>query len=170
MARRLRARLAGESGITIVEMTICAALLVGVVIATVGLLDSSRETITSAERGQVAVQRAEQELERLRTIPFAKLELASVTGGSTYDFNGAAAGGVESVVVTPAGTANPDAVAPRRAWSDGRLSGNLDVFVTSASADGKLKRATVAVSVTGDAAPRRAVVLSTLVSQQAGAR
>ena len=184
MARRLRALLVGESGITIVEMTMCAALLVGVVVATVGVLDSSREAVTSAERQEVAVHRGEQELERLRAIPFARLELTSapatsadpadprfyVRPGPAYDFNGAAAGGEESLVVTPSGTTNPDAVATRRPWSDGRLSGTLDVFVTAAAADGKLKRAIVTVTVTGDHAPRRPVVLSTLVSQQAGAR
>jgi hypothetical protein len=165
---------------TIVEVMVAATLLAGGIIGALTALDGSRKLNGTSERKEIAIHRGQQELERVRTIPFAQLELASapatsadptdarfhVSGGTHYDWDhSSAANPLEPLAISADPAANPDAIVSRRSWSDGRHSGTLDTFVTAV--DPKLKRVTVAVKVGGGQQPRRPVVVSTLVSQAA---
>lgn len=177
IARALRA----EDGMTLIEVMVAASILVGGLVATFMVLDGSRELATVSERKEVMVHRAEDELERIRAIPYAALELTALPGaatagdlydpragvsGSTYDWDqSSATNPAEPLVVKDPAATNPDAVTPRTSWTDGRYGGTLDVFVTNAGTD--LKRVTVAVRLNGSEEPRRPILLSTFVSRQA---
>jgi Tfp pilus assembly protein PilV len=173
----MRSRLRREDGFTLIEGLVAALVLVTGLLGTLTALDGSRQLTTTAERQTIATHRAEQQIERIRAIPFASLELASAPGtstdpndprsgvsGTSYDWDRqSASNALEALAIKPAAATNPDAIAPRTTWSDGRYSGTLDTFVTTVIAD-KLKRVTVAVKLDGTARPRTPIYVTTLAS------
>lgn len=175
-----RDELRAEEGMSMVEAMVAIAVLIVGLLATFVVLDGSRELTTVSERKQVAVHRAEDQLERLKTISFARLELAATpvcptpcpandpraqVSGTNYDWDASSTTNPVEPLVVVGATPNPDAVTSRTTWSDGRFTGTLDVFVTTAGTD--LKRVTVAVRINGAGEPQRPILLSTLVSKQA---
>ena len=166
-----------------VEAMVAAAVLLGGLLSTFLVLDGSRDLTTVSERKEVAVHRAERELERVQAIPYAQLELAAqptaatpgdaldpraLVSGTNYDWDlTSATNPLEALVIKAPAATNPDAITSRQTWSDGRMSGTLDTFVTTAATG--LKRVTVAVRLDGTQRPRSPIYMSTLVSQQAGA-
>ena len=168
---------------TIVEAMVAALVLAAGMLGTFVVLDGSNRHATVSERKEVAVHRAEDELERVRSIPYATLELAEtpacdtpcpdaddprshIVAGSpaTYDWDwDSTTNAAEPFVVKDPLATNADAIVSRRPWTDGRFSGTLDTFVTTAATD--LKRVTIAVRLNGAQAPRRPIVLSTLVAR-----
>ena len=176
-------RAGGEEGMTIVEAMVAALVLAVGMLGTFVVLDGSNRHATVSERKEVAVHRAEDELERVQSIPFATLELADTPTCSapcadtddprrhivpgppaTYDWDwDSATNAAEPLVIKAPAAVNADAIVSRRPWSDGRFSGTLDTFVTTAATD--LKRVTIAVRLDGSQAPRRPIVLSTLVAR-----
>ena len=175
-----RSDLRAEDGMSMVEAMVAIAVLIVGLLATFVVLDGSRELTTVSERKQVAVHRAEDQLERLKTISFARLELVSApvcpapcsaddpraqVTGTNYDWDASSATNAVEPLVVVGATPNPDAITSHTTWSDGRFAGTLDVFVTTAGTD--LKRVTVAVKLDGASEPRRPILLSTLVSRQA---
>lgn len=173
-----------EDGMGMIEAMTAVAVLLGALLATFTVLDSSRDLVTVSERKEAAVHRAETKLEQLRTIHFASLELASapgspaagdandprswVGGGSppSFDWDRSSTTNANEPLVVRT-TVNPDAVTSRETWSDGTFSGTIDSFVSTAGSG--LKRVTVAVRLNGTQKPRTPIVVSTLISQQAGA-
>jgi hypothetical protein len=179
----LRRRAAAEDGMSIIEAMVAAALLLTGVVATLTVLDGSRMLVSTSERTEAAVHRGQQQLERAKAVPFASLELSAAPGASTgpddpraavvagspprYDWDlGSGANATEPLDIKAPAATNPDALAPRDTFDDGRISGTIDTFVTDVATD--LKRVTVAVLLNGNRPPRRAVYVSTLVSPQAG--
>jgi Tfp pilus assembly protein PilV len=176
-SRAVLDRLRAEEGFGMIEALSAAMVLLVGIVSTFLVLDGSRKLTTVSERKEVAVHRAQSELERIRAIPFAQLELdtapsAPVAGdtldprlqvsGSDYDWDAASpSNALEPLVIRSA--ANPDAIAPRQAWTDGRVSGTLDTFVTTSAAG--LKRVTVAVRLDGTEPPRAPILLATLITQ-----
>jgi type II secretory pathway pseudopilin PulG len=173
-----------EDGMGMIEAMTAVAVLLGALLATFTVLDGSRDLVTVSERKEAAVHRAETKLEQLRTIPFATLELASAPGAPTVgDANDprswVGAGSPPSFDWDRSSTTNPNeplvirtavnpaAVTPRETWTDGAFSGTVDTFVSTAGSG--LKRITVAVRLNGAEKPRAPIVVSTLISQQAGA-
>ena len=179
MARSLRRTLAGEAGMGLVEALVAATILLGGILATLSVIDSSRSLGTVNERKQTAIHRAEQQLEKARAIPYAQLELKDapvfsataddprqhvVTGPPLkYDWDQTTpTTNAEALVVNTASTQN---LYTHEACDCGRYSGWVDTFVTQVGTD--LKRVTVAVKLDGATAPRKATLVSTLISRQA---
>jgi Tfp pilus assembly protein PilV len=166
-----------EDGLSIVEVMVAALVLVGAIAGCLVALDGARSLTTTSERQEVAVHRAQQELERIKAIPFANLGLEALpqrTGGSgdarhyvspnglQYDWNHTTGSNPDEAIVL---STSADRITSHREWNDGRYSGMLDVFVTTV--DSRLKRVTVAVKLDGQEEPRNAIVVSTLVSAAA---
>jgi Tfp pilus assembly protein PilV len=174
--------LSGEAGMTIVEVLVAAAILVGGLVAALSVFAGSSRNVTTSERKEIAVHQGERELERLRVIAFDQLALAGTPGAATdahdprahvvagtpprYDWDWASADNATEPLVIASSPSAPDATPPRRTWSEGRFTGTTDVFITSV--DARLKRVLVAVRLDGDQAPRRATVLSTLIAKPPG--
>ena len=66
-----------ERGFTLIEvLAACAVISIGVA-STLKTFGATGRTVTRSERTQVAIQRAQSELDRMRTIPYGELALTS---------------------------------------------------------------------------------------------
>ncbi len=75
MLRGLDRRAGKQGGFTLVEVTVAGALLVIGILGGISVFDSSRRESATGERQQVAALQAQEELERLRDVPYSELEL-----------------------------------------------------------------------------------------------
>jgi prepilin-type N-terminal cleavage/methylation domain-containing protein len=186
MSRRLRriSRVGSDQrGFTLIELLIAALIVVIGLMAMMATLDSSRTLVSTAERNEAATHEAEQEMERLFAMPYAELGTATAPGTSTdethprywvqtgnkYRWNQSSASEDENLVFGGSYTMTPNAN-----WTDGegRLSGEVWRFVTDVydpnvvqtPTDGAdAKRITVAVTIDGDDAPTKPIILSSIV-------
>jgi|RhiMetdeSRZDD1v2_1073273.scaffolds.fasta_scaffold10334_10 prepilin-type N-terminal cleavage/methylation domain-containing protein len=72
-----------EHGFTLVEvLAACAVISIGVA-ATLRIFGASGRTVLRSERTEVAVQRAQGELDEMRTIPYAQLALTTLPNASS---------------------------------------------------------------------------------------
>jgi Tfp pilus assembly protein PilE len=89
-AVRMRPELSAEHGVTLVETLISAAILVVVVIAVLASLDASAHTAAINRSRTVAASLAENDLERMRSLPAATLstftgeEVERTVGAAKY--------------------------------------------------------------------------------------
>lgn len=72
-----------ESGFTIIEVVVAVFVLVMAALATFGLLSSATKNTERAKATQVALDRAQQEIEALRNIPYAKLAMTAAGAHSS---------------------------------------------------------------------------------------
>lgn len=157
----MRSRLNSEDGFTLVELLAsCLLLLVGI-LGVVATLDTSRTAISTAEVRETAAHRAERELERIRTLPWAQLGLAGSPSPQTM---GAAASGPSEQVVTGG------SVKPTEPFDDGRMRGEIHVLITTyddphVAAPVDARRVVVSVVPTGAWKLPRPVVASTVVAK-----
>ena len=178
MFRRARA----ERGFTLIELLIAATIAAIGVMAMMATLDSSRRMVTSAERNEAATHEAEQEMERLMSLPYAEVGTTTapatstdeedprfwVQAGNTYRWNHSSTTQDENLVIGGTST-----VPLMSTWTDGesRLSGEVWRFVTQVYDPDLVqtpdvpdaKRVTVAVTVDGDLPPTEPVLLTTIV-------
>ena len=175
-----------EEGFTLVEVLL-ACLIAGTgLLATVVTFDTSRDLVSFAEKKEAMVHVGEREIERILTLDYEKVALDSapppapdpadpgyyVQAGPSYRWNQRADAQpphTEPLVIDPAG----EIPAASTSWSDGRLSGRVERFVTwvDDATCGSLcagtqdyKRVTVAVTVNGRGGPTKPILLSTLVT------
>jgi prepilin-type N-terminal cleavage/methylation domain-containing protein len=168
-------RLRGEDGFTLIELLAALSILAVGILGVVATLDKTRDVVTTSEVRGTAVHRAERELERLRALPYDQLALASLptasasqadpafyVQGSQYQWDPA-----DATRVAPLITGG--ALAPRTTWTDGRMSGTLQVYVTNfvdtIPGTAQAKRVIVGVTVNGRWALSRPTVVSTVVHQ-----
>jgi type II secretory pathway pseudopilin PulG len=78
----LRTRLRREEGISLIEALVAAMLVVLVGLAVLAAFDTSKRASFRAEQSQVASDRAQQELEAIRRLPYAEVALTSQPGSS----------------------------------------------------------------------------------------
>ena len=190
---RLRRRLRGERGFTLVELMMAAMIAAIGVGAVTTVLTGSRELVSDAERGTAAAHVAEREMERALSKPYGNLALKQAPGTSTdpknprfhvaplppsgwsYKWEQTAPTAQSRVLVDPA-TGALDAETP---WNDGRLKGTVYRFVTVYDdsevtnegpgaqppllPDGEGKRITVVVTVEGGQRERKPVLLNSVV-------
>ena len=177
--RRLARVRADQRGFTLIELLIAALICVIGLMAMMATLDSSRTLVTTAERNEAATHEAEQEMERLFAMPYAQLGTATapatsadqtdprhwVQTGNRYRWNQSSTSQDENLVFGGSYTMTPSAN-----WTDGesRLSGTVWRFVThyddpSVAGTTNAKRITVAVTIDGDQAPTKPIVLSSIV-------
>jgi hypothetical protein len=82
-----RAALADESGLTIIEVLVASIVLVLGAAATFGILGAAAKNSQRARSTQVALDLAQEELERLHAIPYENLALSSMPSASTNELN-----------------------------------------------------------------------------------
>jgi prepilin-type N-terminal cleavage/methylation domain-containing protein len=182
-----RAALAREDGFTLIELMVAVMVLAVGLIALVTSFDHSRDLVSVAEKTEVASHRAEQELERILSMPYAGVAHATtpassgdsadpafyVSGGSYQYDQGSTGPQSETLAVATGGTV----AASVSSWTDSetRLTGQIQSFVTwtgdyctTADRARCAKRVTVAVTVGGPRPLRRHVVMSTVMTSPVG--
>ena len=165
----------GEEGFTLIELLAALSILLVGILGVAATLQKTREAVSIAEVRETAVYRAEREIERLRSLPYASLALASMPAsspdqsdpafyvqGTQYQWDSGNAASVAPLVTG-------GAIAPRTTWTDGRLSGTLQVYVTTfvdtVAGTPQAKRLIVGVTVNGRYALNRPTIVSTVVHQ-----
>src|SRR6476620_5138468 len=81
--RSIRRRASSERGFTLIEILIAMALVSIGVVATIGVMGSSGRATVRAQRGEVALQQAQAEVDSLSTLPYGQIALTSTPSGST---------------------------------------------------------------------------------------
>lgn len=83
----MRARAIEEGGFTIVEVLVAIFIVSMAAVVTFGLLADATRNVERASANQIAVDFAEQEMERLRSEPDELLAMTTVPGHSTNSFS-----------------------------------------------------------------------------------
>jgi prepilin-type N-terminal cleavage/methylation domain-containing protein len=183
----MRGALAREDGFTLIELMVAIMVLAVGLIALVTSFDHSRDLVSVAEKTEVASHRAEQELERILSLPYASVahattpassgdsaDPASFVSGSSYQYDQGATGPQSETLAVATGGSIPAAVAT---WTDSetRLTGQIQSFITwtgdyctAADRTRCAKRVTVAVTVGGPRPLRRPVLISTVMTSPMG--
>jgi prepilin-type N-terminal cleavage/methylation domain-containing protein len=186
MARRLLQRVRrDERGFTLMELLVATLLTAIGITAVVATLDFSRASTTSAEKTETAVHQAQRAIENVVSLDYDDIGLnAAVTyvndprdpryyvrsNGASYQWDKADTTKVEGLV-------GAGALAPSSTWqgvSNGgtRFSGTVWRFVTwyydpllvqAGTDQPDAKRVIVAVTVNGEAEPRKPFFVSTMV-------
>jgi type II secretory pathway pseudopilin PulG len=183
------ADLSREDGLGIIEVLVAAIVLIIALLAAVAAIDGSRTLVNTSERKEAAANEAERALEQLESLPYASAGLTAAPGTSTnpddprvhvqpgtpasFRWNIAETPAKYESIVTEGGTISPIPLT----WSnpDGRLKGTIHRFVTwvddsatpAPTATKDYKRLTVAVTVDGDAPPRKPIFLTSLMRNPA---
>lgn len=179
-----------ERGIGMLELIVAVFLITVGILAFAGTIDVSRGLTNQSEVKEVAIHRAQREVERIQSLGFKKLAHPT---GTSFSLTGdplasRIVSGAEprfkwnrknDAVSEPLVTGADGSVSlGPTAWSDGRFSGNVYRFVTwadDAACAGLLtsplcpnsrnyKRVTVVVTIKGLADPLKPVWFSALVS------
>jgi prepilin-type N-terminal cleavage/methylation domain-containing protein len=183
MVERLRRLGREEGGFTLLEVMIASLILVIGVLAVIGVFDSSRRLTTVSEKEEVVAHRAEAELERIQSMPFAAVALAAtpshatdsadpdfyVTAGAppTYRWDQGSSGPKTDPLVVDGANGQVSHLAT---WNDGqsRLSGSIYRYVTAVN-DGcctgsnYARRVTIAVTVNSGGGLAKPILLSSIV-------
>jgi type II secretory pathway pseudopilin PulG len=172
-----------SEGFTVVEVVVAVLLLSVGILATVSVLDGSRNLTAVAQKENTAAQVGQQEMERLLGLGYAKIGLTStpirssdpanpnfyVTTGGLFQWDRTTATRTESFC----GPANCPGglVGPPEDWSAGTLKGQIHRYVTwsddlcaNCPTTTDYKRVTVVLTMAGPNAPKRPIVVSTIVA------
>lgn len=183
--REVRAR-DGESGFTLVEVAVAGALMAIGLLGLLSVLDTSRDLVSSSERWEAALHRAELELERTRALGYQFVALPAAPASSSdpndplfhvqsgpppgyrWDHSSSTAPYDPLVVDSTACAGSPTpCLEEQTTFQDGRLTGTVHRFVTwvddpDLAGTTDMKRVTIAVTI--DQGPsQRPAVLSTIV-------
>jgi Tfp pilus assembly protein PilV len=171
----------GESGMTVVEVLVASLLLAVGILSTYSVLIGSRALTSTSEKLQSATHVGQKELETMQSLGWAALAHPAVpaSGPAPHTVTSVSSvwqyhwksGSYEPVAVNAAAGAVSATATP---WSDGRLGGTVRRFVSlvddpaTATVNPDYKRLTVVVSVNGQDAPVKPVVISTLAVEKLG--
>ncbi|MCA1690024.1 MAG: hypothetical protein LC720_06195 [Actinobacteria bacterium] len=178
----------GESGFTLVELLVAILLVVVGITALIGVFDAARRLSVVAERRTTMIHRAQLELERIESLPFAQAAMQAwplpthSTDPAQPDYY--VPTGPAAVFQYDRGSPTTESLAidatngtlsfTPTPWSDGRLSGSVYVFVTWTSdpncvggticpASADYRRVTVEVTLNGAASASRPAIVSSLI-------
>lgn len=103
----------GEDGFTLVELLVAASILIVGVATTFAVFDSARKLSLVSERQTTMVHLAQQELERVKSLPYAQIGLTSTSSSwsstpSDYTYVSNPTGGCPSTSSGAAPTYQPD--------------------------------------------------------------
>jgi prepilin-type N-terminal cleavage/methylation domain-containing protein len=184
-SREVRRSLVAEDGFTLFELLMAITVMAVGLVALVGSIDGSRDLVGVAEKTEVASHRAERELERILSAPYASVAHAAApihstdttspalyVTGTSYQYDQGSTAPSETLAVVAGGTVLNTA----GDWTDSetRLRGRIQSFITwtgdycpsGTPADPTLcaKRVTVAVTVDGNRPLKRPVLISTIMT------
>ena len=166
-------RLRDDRGLTMIELMVAATICAVGIIATIGVLDTSRQVSVEAEFREAMAHHGEREIERIMELPWTEFAHTSAPAGSpdpnnpasnvsgnTYKYDASNPSAIETFVIDPAG----QVASTSEVWEDdhNRLSGRVYRFVTQVNANAR--RITVVVTGTGANAPA-AVLISSIKTQ-----
>jgi Tfp pilus assembly protein PilV len=153
-------RLRGESGMTMVELMVAAAICAVGIGATIGLMDNSRQAAVTSEKRDVMAHQGQRELERLMELPWANFAhptgviptsspWAGTPNGTAFAYDRKNTAVTEQLTTAT----NGQVAAGFTTWNDNqaRLSGRIYRYITSISANAR--RVTVVVTATGARSP-----------------
>lgn len=143
--RRARSLPGGEAGFTMVEVLVAILILATGAIAILGVFDTSTRNTFRAEQAQVAINRAQRELEQIRQLPYDDVGL-TVTPGHVGDpkdpryrvsgnnfalgWDGTTASNYADMVVNGVGNVTSGTIAPGpTSFASGDVSGKVYRFV-----------------------------------------
>ena len=177
---RAKGALRGEEGFTLIELLAALTILLIGILGVVATLDRTRDAVGYSEVRETAVHRAEREIERLRSIPYADLKLASAPATSTDPGDPAQYVSQDRTKFQwdpndssrVADLVTGGAIEPRTTWSDGRLGGTLQVYITryddpatDIGGTPAASRVIVGVTVDGPFTLRRPTMVSTVIHE-----
>jgi prepilin-type N-terminal cleavage/methylation domain-containing protein len=186
-AREMPRALALEDGFTLFELLMAITVLAVGLIALVTSFDHSRDLVSVAEKTEVASHRAERELERILSLPYASVAHSSTPGssensadpafyvsGTNYQYDQGSTG-PQSETLAAVGGGSIGASPTTWTDSEARLTGQIQSFITWTGAyctpvdrTRCAKRVTVAVTVGGARPLRRPVLISTVMTSPVG--
>jgi hypothetical protein len=76
-----------EDGLTLIEVLVASIVMVLGATATFGVLAAATKNAQRAKASQVILDLAQEEMERLRSIPYSSLALSTAPGTSSSDLN-----------------------------------------------------------------------------------
>ena len=153
-------RLRDERGMTMIELMVASVICAVGIMATIGVIDNSRDISVKSEKRETMSHQAQRELEKVMELPW--VNLAHVTGvaptsspwagtpsGVNFAYDRNDTSKTEQLVTTASGEVTPN----NHTWSDNqsRLSGRVYRFVTQIDANSR--RVTVVVTADGANAP-----------------
>ena len=152
-------RLRDERGMSMIEVMVAAVICAVGIMATLGVIDGSRDVSVKSEKRETMSHQAQRELEKLMELPFANLAhavtpttspYAGTPSGTNFAYDRSNTALTEQLVVS----ASQGQVTPNNsAWDDAqtRLTGRVYRFVTRI--DENSRRITVVVTADGANAP-----------------
>ena len=180
--RRLRSRLAAEGGFTLVELMVAMAILAVGVMATIGVMDRSRQLGDRSEARETIAVQAERELERITALAFNRIGHRTVPGAGTAGTPQAKVSGgqyqfdqdttprnepLRTVAATiPAGQAAAETVSATWTDNQNRMTGRVWRFITEPAGEPRMRRITVVSTgdVKSGGEPAPPVLVSTIVT------
>jgi Tfp pilus assembly protein PilV len=166
-------RLRDERGMTLLELMFAALICAVGIMATIAVLDTSRQVSVEAEFREAMSHQAEREVERIMELPWAEFahtaapasspdasNPASKVNGNNFAYDASNPALTEPFAIAPTG----QVAATSETWEDNqnRLGGRIYRFVTQVSS--YARRVTVVVTGTGAKAPN-AVLISSIKTQ-----
>jgi prepilin-type N-terminal cleavage/methylation domain-containing protein len=168
---RFTDRLRDERGMTMIELLVAAVICAVGIVATVGVMDQSRQVSVKSEYRDTMAHQAERELEKLMELPWANFSHGAVApsvspysgtpAGGTFGYDRNNPGTTETLVTS---AVNGQVPSTFTAWTDNqtRLSGRVYRFVTRI--DTNSRRLTIVVTADG-VNPPPALLLSSIKTQ-----
>ena len=162
-------RLRDERGMTMIELMVASVICAVGIVATVGVMDRSRDLSVKNEYREAMTHQGQRELEKLMELPWVNFSHgASVpttspytgtpTGGNfAYDRNNT---GVTEQLLSS--SVNGQVPSSFSTWTDSasRLSGRIYRYVTRI--DSNSRRLTIVVTATGASSTAKPILLSTI--------
>ena len=155
---RLRSRLRDERGMTMIELMVAAVICAVGIMATIGVIDNSRDISVKSEKRETMSHQAQRELEKVMELPFTSLAHTSLPtsspwagtpSGQNFAYDRKDTTKTEQLISSTTGGVTVN----NSAWTDNqsRLSGRVYRFVTRI--DANARRVTIVVTADGANAP-----------------
>lgn len=130
LSKRMLVAAREETGLTLIEVMVAAVILVLGAMATFGILSAATKNAQRAKASQATLHLAQEEMERMRSLPYGKLAVSSVPAASSNPLNpnSRILGSTFALRKTPPGESeplvvDPEGISPQSPFSVGSPSG-----------------------------------------------